>query len=130
MKVIIAGSRDINDLRVLEDVIRRSGFESEITEVVCGGARGVDALGRKWAGNGNRIPVKMMNADWDGYGPAAGAIRNTEMAEYADALIALWDGKSPGTRHMIKTAKKLNLKVYYEIYYQENGGSLLNFVED
>lgn len=110
MKTIIAGSRNINDLRLLERVIEKSGFE--ISEVVCGGARGVDDLGRKWAGNGNRIPLKLFPAKWDEFGKSAGYRRNVEMADYADALIAIWDGKSKGTKHMIDIANKKRLKVY------------------
>lgn len=110
MKTIIAGSRNINDLRLLEKVIEESGFE--ISEVVCGGARGVDDLGRKWAHNGNVIPVKMFLAEWDKYGKSAGYRRNVEMAEYADALVAVWDGHSVGTKHMIEIALMLGLKVH------------------
>lgn len=110
MKTIIAGSRGITDLRLLEKAIEASGID--VSQVVCGGARGVDDLGRKWAGNGHRIPVKMFPAQWDRYGKSAGHIRNTQMAHYAEALIALWDGKSKGTKHMIKEAKNLKLQVF------------------
>lgn len=110
MRTIIAGSRSITDLRLLEKVIEDSGFL--ITEVVCGGARGVDDLGRKWAGNGNRLPVKLFPAKWDEFGKSAGYRRNAEMAEYGEALIALWDGISRGTKHMIDIATKKGLKVY------------------
>ena len=110
MKTIIAGSRNITDLRLLKRVIKNSGFK--ITEVVCGGARGVDDLGRKWAENRNRIPVKMFPAKWDEFGKSAGYRRNVEMANYSEALIALWDGVSRGTKHMIDIAIKHDLKVY------------------
>lgn len=110
MKTIIAGSRTITDLRFLEESIEKSGLT--ITEVVCGGARGVDDLGRKWAGNGNRVPVKMFPADWDRHGKSAGYRRNVEMADYADALIAIWDGKSKGTKHMIEVAGDIGLEVF------------------
>lgn len=110
MKTIIAGSRTITDLRLLEQTIEESGFV--ITEVICGGARGVDDLGRKWAGNGNRIPVKMFPAKWDVFGKSAGYKRNIEMVEYGEALIALWDGHSLGTKHMIDVATSKGLKVY------------------
>jgi len=113
MKTIIAGSRTITDLRLLEKVIEESSFN--ITEVVCGGARGVDDLGRKWAGNGNIIPVKMFPAKWDEYGKSAGYRRNVEMANYADALIAIWDGSSKGTKHMIDIAKKQGLKIFIHV---------------
>ena len=43
MKVIIAGSRNFTDYKVLQDAIKNSGFK--ITEVVSGGAKGVDSLG-------------------------------------------------------------------------------------
>jgi hypothetical protein len=46
------------------------------------------------------------------YGKSAGPIRNRAMAEYAGALIAIWDGSSRGTLNMIETAKKLELKVF------------------
>ena len=108
MKVIIAGSRTISDRESVEAAIKASGFE--ITEVVCGMARGVDTEGFNWAKD-NNIPVKEFHADWEKYGRAAGPIRNKQMAEYADALIAFWDGKSRGTKHMIDLAKRANLKV-------------------
>lgn len=110
MKTIIAGSRTINDLRLLEQVICNSKFD--ITEVVCGGARGVDNLGRKWSGNGNRIPLKLFPAKWDEFGKSAEYKRNVQMAEYADALIAIWDGASKGIKHMIDIAKREGLNVY------------------
>ena len=107
MKVIIAGSRDIIDRNEVEQAIADSGFE--ITEVVCGCARGVDELGLIW-GTCNDVPVKRMPADWNRYGKQAGRERNIAMARYADALIAVWDGQSSGTHHMIKVAKMQGLK--------------------
>jgi hypothetical protein len=58
------------------------------------------------------IPCFRFPADWDRYGKAAGYIRNETMAANAEALIALWDGRSPGTKHMIDIARKKGLKVY------------------
>lgn len=112
MKTIIAGSRTINDLELLKTVINESNFT--ITEVICGNAKGVDLLGKKWAGD-HSIPVRLFPPKWDELGKKAGIIRNIDMAEHADALIAIWDGKSRGTKHMIDTAKKKNLKVYVHI---------------
>ena len=110
MKTIIAGSRTITDMNLLKEAIRESGFN--ITEVVCGGARGVDELGRQWAG---KIPVKPFPAKWNEFGKGAGYIRNVEMADYADALILLWDGKSKGSKHMLDIATKKDLKIYLHI---------------
>ena len=109
MKVIIAGSRDITDMALVEHAIRESRFR--ISEVVCGMARGVDALGKEWAEDRN-IPVMPFHADWSVHGKAAGYKRNSAMAEYADALIAVWDGRSKGTRNMIYLARKHKLRVY------------------
>lgn len=99
MKVIIAGTRDIKDYKLVVDTIQKSGYN--ITEVVSGCATGVDWLGEQWART-NNIPVKEMPADWNRYGKSAGPYRNKAMADYADAAIVIWDGKSRGTRNMIE----------------------------
>jgi len=109
MKVIIAGSRDIIDMNELKQAINDSEFQ--ITEVVCGGARGVDELGLIW-GTNNDQPVKIFKADWHKFGKQAGIRRNIEMGKYAEALIAVWDGNSRGTDHMIKYAKFQKLKTH------------------
>ena len=106
MKVIITGSRGIKDISKVEAAIKKSKFK--ITEVVSGTARGVDRLGERWALD-NNILIKKFPADWNKHGKSAGYIRNVEMAKYADALIAIWDGESAGTAHMIKTATKQGL---------------------
>ena len=113
MKCIIAGSRTIADYVTLETAIEQSGFDFDggITQVVSGGARGVDVLGEEWAYRNHRQLI-IFPADWDTYGKSAGIRRNEQMAIWADALIALWDGKSRGTEHMIKCARKHNLKVF------------------
>lgn len=112
MKTIIAGSRTINDMGLLEQVIKDSGFH--ISEVVCGGARGVDSLGKKWAEEYGKYCALFL-AQWDKFGKRAGYIRNAQMADYADAVIILWDGRSKGTKHMIEQAEKKKLKYYVHI---------------
>lgn len=109
VKVIIAGSRGVTDYDEVCRAIKESEFE--ITEVVSGGAIGVDKFGEKYAVR-NDIPIKVFLADWEKKKAAAGIIRNAEMAKYAEALIAVWDGASPGTKNMIETAKKKGLKVF------------------
>lgn len=109
MKVIIAGSRNIKDGMLLLEAIDKSKFE--ITEIVSGHAVGVDRMGELYAET-HHIPTKIFIPDWSNYGKGAGFIRNEQMANYADALIAIWDGKSSGTKHMIDIAKKNNLQVY------------------
>jgi len=109
MRTIIAGSRGITSLSLVEKAIEESGIT--ITEVVSGTARGVDSLGEEWAEQRN-IPVKRFPAQWATLGRSAGYKRNVEMAEYGEVLIALWDSSSLGTKHMIDIAKAKGLKVY------------------
>lgn len=114
MKVIIAGSRTIEDYRTVGQAITASKFK--ITEVVCGCAIGVDRIGQVWA-IANGIPVKEMPADWNKNGKSAGPRRNALMAEYADAAIIVWDGKSPGSANMIKQMQKLGKPYFEEIIF-------------
>lgn len=115
MKVIIAGSRNIDDekgvFRLLdnyyEDAIEK---KITITEVVSGGASGVDKIGENWALS-KGIPVKKFLPDWS-VGKKAGPIRNAKMAEYGDVLVAIWDSNSRGTKNMIDCMKRLGKPVY------------------
>jgi hypothetical protein len=108
-KTIIAGSRDCTDYSQLIQAVAECGWE--ITSVVSGIARGADTLGIMYAHN-NSLLLDKYPADWNKYGKSAGPGRNAKMAENAEALIALWDGKSKGTKHMIDTATSKGLKVY------------------
>lgn len=117
MKIIIAGGRDFDNYLLLLEAVVKSGFD--VTEVVSGGAPGADTLGELFARDMD-LPMKRFPADWNRHGRAAGPIRNGEMAEYGDALIAMWDGVSTGTANMIKQATERGLKVYVERYDQQN----------
>jgi hypothetical protein len=109
MKTIIAGSRTITDMAVLIEAIKDANFE--ITEIISGGARGVDSLAERYA-QLIHIPSKVIDANWRLNGKLAGFVRNEEMAQQAEALIAIWDGQSKGTKHMIETAIRYHLKIY------------------
>ena len=109
IKTIIAGSRSIFRYSIVARAIEKSKFE--ITEVVSGSARCVDRLGEHW-GIIHDVPVKRFPADWNNYGKSAGFRRNNEMAKYADALIAVWDGESKGTASMIRLAEEWGLMVF------------------
>ena len=112
-KIIIAGGRDFNDYELLEKEV--SGFLKTLDidkglEIVSGGAKGVDAMGERFA-NENDVAVKLFPADWSKYGRGAGPKRNKQMAEYATHLLSFWDGKSRGTKSMISLAEKRGLNV-------------------
>ena len=115
MKYIIAGGRDFINRGVLERVLQRY---TDIDTVISGCAQGADTLGAEWAAK-NHIPLQTFPAYWNIYGKSAGFIRNAEMGEHADALIAFWDGKSKGTAHMIQTMRR-NGKTYDVYDYQGN----------
>ncbi len=110
MKVIIAGSRDFNDYRRLKMVCDFYLQNETDIEVVSGTAKGADKLGEQYA---KELDYKLTQfpANWDEYGRAAGFKRNLEMANYADCLIAFWDGESKGTKMMIELAEQKGLNV-------------------
>ena len=127
-RVIIAGTREFNDLPLLCSVMddyrrlaEETGKDADY-EIVCGGARGADAMGAWW-GKMRGFPIKHFPADWDTYGKSAGYRRNADMARYASErngmLVAFWDEKSKGTEHMINLAKEQGLEVRIIKYAKE-----------
>lgn len=118
MKVIIAGTRtydNYEDLRYVCDVSIEQLKCTEV-EIVIGCAEGADKLGEKYAAE-RGYKVTKFPANWSLHGKAAGPIRNREMAEYADVLIAFWDGVSKGTGNMIKEAEERRLSSF--VHYIE-----------
>lgn len=109
MITIIAGSRSCIEYNHILQAAAQAPWE--ITRIISGGARGADNLGEKF-GKRMGIPVSVMYANWEREGRRAGLLRNIAMAEVADALIALWDGQSKGTKHMIDAAHNKGLKVF------------------
>ena len=112
MKTIIAGSHTLSDYATVEaavdDAQARIGFV--VTEVLSCGGPGVDALGEQWARE-HDVPVRTFHADNSRHGDAAGSVRNQQVVAEADALVAVWDGESPGTADMIRQAAAAGLKV-------------------
>ena len=118
MRTIIAGSRDCKDMGILLEAIRISGIQ--ITEVVCGMARGADRLGLEWA-KANRIPWIEKPADWDNYPGIAGFMRNQEMADIGEQLLLLYDGQSHGSLDMLTRAKKKRIPIFIYNYTESYG---------
>ena len=109
VKILIAGSRTITDYEIVKTAIKKSGFF--ISEVVSGGAAGVDKLGEKWAQE-NLTPIKRFLPDWKTHGKAAGPIRNTELVKYCEAAILVWDGVSKGTQDTLNKIQKAGKQVF------------------
>lgn len=119
-RVIVAGGRDFNNYEALASSLDHlfKHINDEI-QIVCGLARGTDRLGERYAKK-NGYKVVYFEPNWAEYGKSAGFKRNVEMAEYADALVAFWDGKSRGTKHMIDIAKEKGLDVRVKRYHRVN----------
>jgi len=117
MKLIIAGSRDFNNKKLLFSKVDEIKNSLNISEIVSGTANGADTLGEQYAQE-NNLKCTEFPADWNLYGKGAGHIRNKNMAEYSDYCIVFWNGYSKGTKNMIQTMKKLN-KPVITINYNE-----------
>lgn len=115
MKCIIAGGRNITNYYEVVKAIVDSGWKDDITEVVCGMAKGADLLGKEWADTFG-VPVKpfpVTDEDYRIFGRyQAPKVRNGRMANYADALILIWDGKSGGSADMLSKAKERGLRYF------------------
>lgn len=124
MRTIIAGSRSIIYPHILDRALHACGWTP--TVVLSGTAQGADRLGERWA-NYNYVPIERYPADWQANGRIAGFMRNDLMADKAEALIALWDGQSRGTKQMIDRALSRRLRVHVEqwagprVYNRLNG---------
>ena len=109
MKVIVAGSRIIDDKKLVWDAIERSKFN--ITTLISGGAMGVDTLAEGWA-KAHNIPILQYKPHYSIYNPKeAPLLRNQDMARDGDALIAIRKNKTTGTAHMIGCMRKQNKPV-------------------
>jgi hypothetical protein len=111
MKIAIIGSRDFIDYDVMKKFFLLYTKDLEITQIISGGAKGADSLAERLARE-FQISTMIFRADWKTHGRAAGIIRNKDIVENADIVMAFWVGKSPGTKNSIYRAHKLNKKVY------------------
>ena len=98
MKVAVVGSRSI----LTTDI---SMYISDGDEIVSGGAVGVDSCAAEYAKK-NGLKLTVFLPQYERYGRAAPIVRNKKIVDYADKIIAFWDGKSKGTLSVIKYAEK------------------------
>ncbi len=110
MNLLVVGSRSFNDFELMKRKVEFVVNGVDEVQLISGGARGADKLAEV-VGKDMMIPVKVFPADWAGQGRKAGFVRNVEMANFADKVIAFWDGESRGTRHMIMTMIGLKKEV-------------------
>lgn len=113
-KLIVAGGRDFNDAVLMERVLIALAdvdYADMALSIVSGMARGADALGHLFAKT-NGVRVYEFPANWDKYRKRAGFIRNQDMGNFSDGLLAFWDGKSRGTAHMVDYMNQLQKPVH------------------
>ncbi len=85
-------------------------ISDNVTEIVTGGAKGIDSCAREYALNHN-MKLKEFLPDYNRYGKAAPLHRNLQIIDYSDAVIAFWDGNSRGTKFVIDSCKKNNKNI-------------------
>jgi len=107
MKLGIVGTREFDDYKLMVDTIEENLNISKISTVVSGGASGADSLAAKFAKEYD-IELEVYLPDWRKYGRSAGMIRNSDIVDASDGLIAFWNGISKGTNDSIKKARKQN----------------------
>lgn len=117
MKLIIAGTRTLsfNHIQISMFLEFFGIHPYDVTQVVSGEANGVDTSGEEFANvyiSDKPDYLKKFPADWDKHGKAAGPIRNKDMAQYADALLLIWDGQSRGSKNMKEQMQALNKPIY------------------
>lgn len=103
MKIAIIGSRKL-EVKNLRDYL-----PAGVTEIVSGGARGIDTCAADYA-RSNSLKLSEFLPEYDKYGRGAPIVRNKTIVEYADEVLAFWDGKSKGTLSVIKYCENLGKK--------------------
>lgn len=104
MKIAIVGSRDFNNYFLLKTEIDKLNLDIDL--IISGGAKGADSLGERYAKE-RKIKTKIFYPDWNKFGSKAGPLRNTQIIENSDVVIAFWNGISTGTLDSINKAKRM-----------------------
>lgn len=109
-RVIVAGSRGMTDRETIRRAMNDLWLEIGPYTVISGTARGVDSISADIARSAG-IMVEEFPAEWDKIGRSAGYRRNETMAHAATHLLAIWDGASKGTKHMIDIGTREGLSI-------------------
>jgi hypothetical protein len=112
MRVGVIGGRDFCDYELVKETLSKL----TITSIVSGGSFGADTLGEKYAKE-NNIPTTIFLPDWNKHGKKAGFLRNTDIINESELVVAFWDNSSKGTLDSITKAQKANKKVLI-IHYE------------
>ena len=116
MKLAIIGSRNLQ-INNIEQYITDA-----VTEIVSGGAKGIDSCAAEFALS-KGIAFKEFLPDYQKHGRAAPIIRNKEIVSYCDAVLAFWDGKSHGTKNVIDYCNKTDTPLHVIILPADEASS-------
>lgn len=136
MVLAVIGSRNFNDFRLLDDIMKDyfceykdngflwNGYIAKFSRFVSGGCDGADILAYEWCQKYNRdvrgyfpkIEIREFLPEWEKYGKKAGPLRNKLIIDSADVVLAFWDGESKGTKNALglaKNQKKPTIIIYF-----------------
>ena len=108
MKVGVVGTRDFKPIVLIPEFLDR--LKVAPTEIISGGGGDVDAAAKRWALIRNVFYTEFP-ADWS-LGRRAGPLRNEQIVDASDIIIAFWVGDSPGTRSSLNLARKAGKCAY------------------
>lgn len=116
MKLLVCGSRSLTHVTpaqvwaLIANVCRERGV-AEPSLIIHGAAQGIDTAAHN-AARDHDIPVKIYRPEYGRFGRNAPLIRNTDMVNEADAVLAIWDGLSGGTAFTVGLAKKAGVPTF------------------
>jgi predicted Rossmann fold nucleotide-binding protein DprA/Smf involved in DNA uptake len=108
MKIAVVGSRSLDNYQLVKSILEQYTF----SQIVSGGAKGIDTLAEQYSDELGLIEPLVILPDWKQYNRGAGAVRNREIVDTADFVVAIWDGKSKGTQISINHAKKTHKPIF------------------
>lgn len=128
MNILICGSRYlgiktpellVKDIKDNIEFFLENNYTWSLDDFIVGGAPGVDTWAEEVITH-RGATIKVYPADWNKYGKYAGYLRNKQMVDVADSCLAIWDGKSPGTKNTIDLSLKKGIDVFILQFKLEN----------
>lgn len=110
--VLICGSRSINSFPLGRFIKKES-----VAAIISGGATGIDAIAAEWA-KSNRVEYIEMLPNYKIWKDRAPLVRDEEMVNMCDVVIAFWDGKSKGTKYTLDYAQRIGRRCIVHLVQQ------------
>ena len=119
MRLAVIGSRNL----MVDDL--EPYLPAGVTEIVSGGAKGIDACAKRYALQ-KGLKLTEFLPQYHKYGKAAPLLRNLEIIQYADQVVVFWDGRSRGTKYVIDHCAKFRkqLQVFIDPSPSQRGSDL------